>query len=513
MSEPLRLLLVDDSTNDAALLTIQLERMGFDVTTERVQTPEAFDAALDREWDFVIADHSMPGFDSRRALELLKARNLDLPFVIWSGTIPAATAIALMKEGAHDFIAKDDVARLEPVLRRELGHAANREGLRRAELARDQLVVRLESALRAKDEFLAMLGHELRNPLAPIVTAAQILRQQRGGAPSAELDVVERQLRHLVRLVDDLLDVERVAHGKVELRRRPVELAVAVATGVELARPLIDQNKHHLSVEVAEHGLVVDADGARMAQVVSNLLNNAARYTPPGGSISLTAAVEGTEVVLRVVDSGIGIDATMLTTVFDIFVQGAKTTDRKTGGLGLGLAIVRNLMTLHGGTVSASSKGRDCGSEFTIRLPRSLKPADGPPAPLPEVATAGAVGSGARVLVVDDNDDAAEMLADLIRGQGCVVEVACDGPTALAVLERFDPALIILDIGLPGMDGFEVARRIRALPAHKATTLIALTGYGQRSDHERSRSAGFDQHLVKPVQFAQLLGALPTGTT
>jgi PAS domain S-box-containing protein len=302
--------------------------------------------------------------------------------------------------------------------------------------------------------------------------------------------------------VDDLLDVERVAHGKVELRRRPIELAVAVATGVELALPLINQHSHRLSVEVVEHGLVVDADEARLAQVVSNLLNNAARYTPPGGTISLTAAVEGAEVVLRVVDSGVGIDAAMLTTVFDIFVQGAKTMNRKTGGLGLGLAIVRNLIALHGGTVSAASKGRDRGSEFAVRLPRSLQAADGPPAPLPEVATARAVGSGARVLIVDDNDDAAEMLADLIRRYGHVVEVAYDGPAALAVLERFEPVLIILDIGLPGMDGFEVARRIRALPAHETTTLIALTGHGQQSDHDRSRSAGFDRHLVKPVQVA-----------
>lgn len=510
MKTPLRLLHVEDSSDDAELLNIQLRRAGFDVTSKRVETAEEFEAALaGQTWDIVIADHSLPTFDSPHALQVLKNQALDLPFVVMSGAMTAATAVELMQAGAHDFISKDEPARLEPVIRRELREAANRRARRQAEVERENMMTQLEAANRAKDEFLAMLGHELRNPLAPIVTALQLMKLRSDGAPSRERDIIERQVQHLLRLVDDLLDVAKIARGKVELKRRTIELAVVVARGVEIASPLLEQRAHNFSVKVPPRGILVEADEARLAQVVSNLLTNAARYTPPGGDISLTAVVEGSDLVLRVKDSGMGIDADTLPKIFDVFVQGTRAIDRREGGLGIGLALVRNLVALHGGTVSAHSEGRDRGSEFIVRLP--VAPAtDAEPAFLqpPPRAPVQARNGCNQVLIVDDNQDAVEMLAEAVRMEGYEVRVAHDGPTALALLERFTPTVVILDIGLPVMDGYEVARQIRARPEHQTTKIVALTGYGQTSDRERSEQAGFDLHLVKPVELSQLLIAM-----
>jgi len=505
---PLRVLHVEDSINDTELLRIQLARAGFDVTCQRVETAASFATALDDpQWDVIIADHSLPGFGAPYALRLLKARNLDLPFIVMSGTISTQKAVELMKAGAHDFVSKDEPARLEPIIWRELRDAANRRARQQAELDLERMVGQLEAANRSKDEFLAMLGHELRNPLAPIVTALELLKQRGAGTPHRELDVIERQVRHLMRLVDDLFDVAKIARGKVALKRHPIEIAAAVAQGIEIASPLLEQRMHRFSVDVAAKGMRVDADQARLAQVVSNLLTNAARYTPPGGDISLTGTLEGDQVVLRVKDSGIGIDAEMLSNVFDLFVQGTRAIDRREGGLGIGLALVRNLVVLHGGSVSAHSDGADRGSEFTVRLPVT-QAAEVSIAQLAPSAPIEPWAHGRCILIVDDNRDAVEMLADMIRLQGYQVEIAHDGPTALAALEHITPTAIVLDIGLPVMDGFEVAKQIRARPEHRATKLVALTGYGEPADRARSHHAGFDLHLVKPIDISQLLGAI-----
>jgi signal transduction histidine kinase len=506
VSTPLRLLHVEDSSNDAELLLIQLRRAGFDVTSKRVETADELAAALKAEpWDLVIADHSLPTFDAQRALQLLNEQAPDLPFVIMSGTISIPTAVELMQAGAHDFISKDQPARLEPVIRRELRQAANRRARRQAESDRERMMNELQTANQAKDEFLAMLGHELRNPLAPIVTALQLMKLRSDGAASRERDIIERQVQHLLRLVDDLLDVAKIARGKVELKRRPLELGAVIARAVEMASPLLEQRAHNFSVDMPARGVIVEADEARLAQVVANLLTNAARYTPPGGVISLTAVVEGGEVVVRVKDNGIGIEADALSRIFDVFVQGRRSLDRRDGGLGIGLALVRNLVGLHGGTVTAHSEGCDRGSEFIVRIP--VLAASGADSALPPPASAPVPlrSGGSRILVVDDNEDAVEMLAEAARMEGYEVEVAYDGPTALALLDRFTPSVIVLDIGLPVMDGYEVARQIRARPEHRATKLVALTGYGQRSDRVRSEQAGFDLHLVKPVELSQLL--------
>jgi signal transduction histidine kinase/ActR/RegA family two-component response regulator len=362
-----------------------------------------------------------------------------------------------------------------------------------------------ESANRTKDEFLAMLGHELRNPLAPILTALQLLRLRGVEGGDRERTIIERQVRHLVGLVDDLLDVSRITRGKVRLDPQPIELNAVVAKAIELASPLLEQHQHILETDVPRTGLGVMADATRLAQVVSNLLTNAAKYTLPGGRIRISSRSEGADVILSVQDSGIGIDAAMLPRVFDLFTQDHQAADRAQGGLGLGLAIVRSLVALHGGSVSARSDGLGCGSEFTVRLPRIELAA----APIEDVARrqqrASVPSSGVRVLVVDDNEDAAETLADALAAAGHTTAVAPDGPAALRAALEFRPHVALLDIGLPVMDGFELARHFRSDGVHRARTrLVAVTGYGQEHDRQRSAAAGFDDHLVKPVDIDQV---------
>jgi signal transduction histidine kinase len=361
-----------------------------------------------------------------------------------------------------------------------------------------------EAANRAKDEFLAMLGHELRNPLAPIVTALQLLRLRGSAEGESERAVIERQVRHLVGLVDDLLDVSRITRGKIRLKRESVELHDVFTKAIELASPLLEQHQHGLIVDVPKHGLTVLADPARLAQVISNLLTNAAKYTPPGGRIEVQAAVDEADVMLRVKDSGIGIEPAMLPRVFDLFTQERQAIDRAEGGLGLGLAIVRSLMALHGGSVSAHSEGRGRGSEFVIRVPRVVVQPAVPSAGPDAARAANDTPHRRRVLVVDDNEDAATMMVELLRMAGHVAVYAHDGPTALRMAAEFAPDVALLDIGLPVMDGFELARQLRLTPALAGTRLIAVTGYGQEHDRRQSLEAGFDAHLVKPVDVDDL---------
>jgi signal transduction histidine kinase len=360
-----------------------------------------------------------------------------------------------------------------------------------------------EGANRAKDEFLAMLGHELRNPLSPIVTALQLMKL-RGDAADRERTVIERQVAHLTRLVDDLLDVSRIARGKVELKIELVEMAEVVVKAIEMASPLLEQRAHALELDVPRLGLMVKGDSTRLAQVVSNLLTNAAKYTPAGGRIAVTAARRADAVELRVRDNGIGISPDVMAHVFELFVQERQGLDRAHGGLGLGLTIVRNLVQLHGGTVTAESDGMGKGSEFVVRLPVAspqwAPAADSERPPRSRLAA----DVARRVLVVDDNEDSAAMLAEALRLRGHEVRVAHDGPAALTVSATFQPQVAFLDIGLPVMDGYELATRLRQQPGLDRLRLLALTGYGQESDSERSRAAGFHEHLVKPLDLSHL---------
>jgi PAS domain S-box-containing protein len=366
---------------------------------------------------------------------------------------------------------------------------------------------RAEEALRAadreKDEFLALLAHELRNPLAPIRLALEVERQAGadGAAVARARETMARQLANMVRLIDDLLDVSRITKGKVELRREPVELAAVLASAVETSRPLVEAGRHQLSTDLPPNPVWLDADPTRLAQVVANLLNNAAKYTPEGGRIGLSAALTGALVEIRVTDNGVGIPPDVLPRMWELFAQADRSIGRAQGGLGIGLTLVKRLVELHGGTVDAHSAGPGRGSEFIVRLPTVERPAPAGPtrAPVPAPPR-----TSRRVLVVDDNVDGLETLALLLEMSGHQVRTASDGFAALVVAGEFRPEVVLLDIGLPGLDGYEVARRLRADPTFTGMRLIALTGWGQDTDRERSSQAGFDLHLVKPVDPAEL---------
>jgi signal transduction histidine kinase len=362
-----------------------------------------------------------------------------------------------------------------------------------------RLYQEVREADRRKDEFLAILGHELRNPLAPISNALQVLKLPGANGHVAEQarEMMERQVQHMVRLVDDLLDVSRIVRGKVDLRREPVELAAAVARAVETVGPLVEAEGHELTVDLPPEPLRVSADLVRLAQVVGNLLNNAARYTERGGKIWVEGRREGNKAVLKVRDTGIGIAPDVVPRIWDLFVQADRRLKGAHGGMGVGLALVKGLVGLHGGTVEAHSEGPGKGSEFIVSLPLLAPGGAGEgrredEGPSPQAASR-------RVLVVDDNVDAAESLAMLLRLGGHEARVAHDGPSALRLAEAEPPELAFFDIGMPGMDGYELARRFRGHPALKAVVLVALTGWGQDEDRRRTQEAGFDAHEVKPV--------------
>ena len=369
----------------------------------------------------------------------------------------------------------------------------------RAAVALDNclLYARIHEADRRKNEFLAMLAHELRNPLAPVRNAVQILRMpnQQPAKLDWGLDVIERQTLQLVRLVDDLLDVARITQGRISLKLEPVNVTEVMGAALEMSRPLIDARGHELAVTMPSTPLQVHGDYSRIAQILANLLNNAAKYTEPRGRIAMSAAEEDGDVVFRVRDSGIGIRKDMLASVFELFTQADRSLDRSQGGLGIGLTIVQRLASMQNGSVQAFSAGPGRGSEFVVRLPR-LEYAETAPA---SERAAGGVETAHRVLVVDDYVDSAESMAVLLQAEGHEVRIAHEGLTAIKMAPDFKPNLVFLDIGLPGMNGFEVARNLRAMPETKDCVLVAMTGYGQAEDHQRSLENGFDRHFVKPV--------------
>ena len=360
---------------------------------------------------------------------------------------------------------------------------------------------------RRKDEFLAMLSHELRNPLAPIINAVQMLRIQQsasGSSPQA-CEMIERQVGQLVHLVDDLLEVSRISTGRIHLQRKPANLRTIVECSVETVRPLIDQHRHVLAVSLPSASLWIDGDSTRLEQVVVNLLTNAAKYTADGGQIWLSLLQEGHEAVLQVRDSGVGIAPELLPRIFDLFTQAERSLDRSQGGLGIGLCLVQRLVQMHGGQVAVSSVLGQ-GSEFVVRLPL-LQTAEPPSLPTP-TQNAPPRGSSLRILVVDDNIDSAMSLAMLLNEFGHDVRTAHDGPTALEVALDCRPDVALLDIGLPGLSGYEVAKWMRQQSLLQKSVLVAMTGYGQESDRQRSQAAGFDHHLVKPVKFEKVLEIL-----
>jgi signal transduction histidine kinase/CheY-like chemotaxis protein/PAS domain-containing protein len=426
----------------------------------------------------------------RPVLELVEPGSLLLVPLGAAGAVIGCIALVLSRSSTASYSGSD------------LGFAE--ELARRCSVAieKARLYEQAQNSIRSRDAFMAILGHELRNPLAPITTALHLmkLRDPRG---QREQEVIARQVKHLTRLVDDLLDISRIERGKIELSRKPMQLAEIVAKAVEMTSPLLEQRRHRLDIDVPAAGLPLMADETRMAQVVANLLTNAARYTNEGGCIWIRAVRDGKDLVLSVRDNGIGMTPELLPRVFDLFTQGPRTIDRSQGGLGLGLSLVRSFVTLHGGSVEARSEGVNKGSELIVRLPSMLMelvPRVASPA-LPEERPRLA---GRRILLVDDNADAAELLSEMLCASGHEVAVALDGPSALALAAGFNPDVAILDIGLPVMDGYELASRLSQLLTPRPL-LVALTGYAQERDRRRAREAGFDEHITKPVDPEHLL--------
>jgi signal transduction histidine kinase/ActR/RegA family two-component response regulator len=367
----------------------------------------------------------------------------------------------------------------------------------------------LRAADQLKDEFLATLAHELRNPLAPISTGLSLLTEaNEPEIANRTLPIMQRQVRHMVRLIDDLLDVSRITRGKLELKRQRISLASAIEAAIEASLPAIQRAEHTLSTHSSDEPLFVDADPTRLAQVISNLLNNAAKYTPNRGNLELSVRREGSQVAIAVTDNGLGIPKDCLADVFEMFNQVDQSLHRAQGGLGIGLALVRKLVEMHGGSVAAQSPGLNQGSTFTVRLPLSFAPTA-----ISEPAADFRVRAGKeRVLVVDDNDDAAELLALMLKQAGYQTTTVYDGPAALEAAQAVAPQIVILDIGLPSMSGYEVAKRLRADARFAEVALIALTGWGTPQDQRKALAAGFDVHLTKPVAAEELHAALRRAT-
>jgi two-component system CheB/CheR fusion protein len=366
---------------------------------------------------------------------------------------------------------------------------------------------KITEAVRRRDQFLAMLSHELRNPLGAIVTAASTLHVAEPGGPmnGRAMDVISRQSRQMARLLDDLLEASRVTQNKIDLRKEVVDLGAIAREAADAIRAEMDERGLEFATHIDSGPMGVYGDPARLQQIHANLLSNAAKYTQRGGHVELRVRRDGADAVASVKDDGMGIGAEMVDSIFDLFVQGSRTLDRASGGLGVGLTLVRSLVTMHGGTVTAHSDGEGRGSEFVVRLPLATRTAE---FPLPSVGTAPLAGAGARILVVEDNADSRDVLCALLQQAGFDCRTAATGRIGLEMLDEFRPAVVILDLGLPELDGLEVARQIRARPNHAAVRLIALTGYGQAADRAATLQAGFDAHLVKPAQAERLLALL-----
>ena len=485
---------VDDTDAARYAKSRILSRAGFDVI-EAASGVEALQRAAADKPALVLLDTRLPdinGFEVCRQLKEDAATRHILILQTSASYIGIGDKVRALETGADNYL-------FEPIEPEEL--VANvRALLRLGRVERE-----LRDVDRRKDEFLAILAHELRNPLGPIRSAVELLRHLDPYAPPAQENarqMIIRQTDHMVRLVEDLLDVSRISQGKIAVRKETLHLNKVVTAAIETADPAIQRGRHTLSVSLPEHDLCVEGDEVRLAQAVSNLLNNAAKFTPPGGRIGISVREDGGQAVVCVSDNGIGIDPKDADQIFSMFAQGRHTAERVQDGLGIGLSLVRTLVDLHGGTVSARSEGAGKGSTFEIRLPTCAPPNDSAGAAQQEPQQA---LRQRRILVVDDNSDSAEMLASLLEYAGHDIATANDGASALAQARAFRPHLAILDIGLPDMSGYALAQAIRKLPGLEQVALVALTGYGQQKDRDDALAGGFDHHLTKPVTFDTLV--------
>jgi len=500
---PVALILnVDDNDASRYVKSRIMRGAGFEVI-EAATGSAARRLIAERAPDLILLDVKLPD-DNGRVLAREIKQNPDTAQVVVLQTsashVDTANRVASLDAGADGYL-------VEPIEAEELvAHVRALLRMRKAEQEAHAALAALREADRRKDEFLAMLAHELRNPLAPIRNAVELLRvSEKADVRERAREMVGRQVAHLARLVDDLLDVSRITQRKIVLRRSTAALDSILESAVETVRPLMDLQGHDFRVTQPEAKLWIHVDAVRMAQAVGNLLHNAAKFTPKGGRIALEAAHEDGDLVIRVEDNGVGITPETLASAFDLFTQADRSLDRSQGGLGIGLSLVKGLVEMHGGTVSAKSAGAGKGSIFTMRLPLA-----GIERQEPKPVAERPAGSAAahRILVVDDNFDAAESMQLMLEKSGHAVAVVHDGLEALDAARDFRPDVVLLDIGLPGMDGFELAAALRALPETSRAHLIAVSGYGQDKDRARSAKAGIDLHLVKPVDPAKLHDAI-----
>jgi signal transduction histidine kinase len=533
---PINILLVDDEPRNLTVLESILTDPGYRLV--RAESPnQALLLLVQEEFALIILDIQMPGMSGFELAQMVKQRKktAGVPIIFltayYSDTEHVLEgydtgAVDYLHKPVNPLILRSKVAvfvalhrtkrateQTNAALMAEIAHRRRVEGQLlnlnlELEDRVDQRMSELNDAHRRKDEFLATLAHELRNPLAPIRSALQILKRNPLDAETTQqiAEVMDRQVHHLVRLIDDLLDVSRVMEGKIELRTERIEMASAVSSAVETVQSQVDSKGHKLEVCLPSESFLVEADPVRLTQIIGNLLTNATKYTEASGHIWISAERVGNHVVLRVRDSGIGIASDMLSHIFELFVQVDQTATRSQGGLGIGLTLVKNLVEMHKGDVTANSQGLGKGSEFVVRLPLATHET------VPHQVDGGPCNRTAlkrlRLLVVDDNKDAAIMLGMLLRLRGHEVRIAHNGATALEIATDFKPEVIFLDIGMPGMDGYDVARNMRKRPGLENVFLVALTGWGQQSDRQRATEAGFDCHLTKPAESIAIEGIL-----
>jgi signal transduction histidine kinase len=527
-ADRVNILLVDDQPGKLLAYEAMLSELGENLI-KASSGREALEHLLRTDITIVLMDVSMPELDGFELAEIIRGHPRYQKTAIIFVSAVHLTDLDRLKgyeSGAVDYVSVPVVPELlrakvsvfaelyrktrelEKLTRELERRVAERTAELEASVARQiELAEQLLEADRRKDEFLALLAHELRNPLAPVRNAAGIMRMKVSQDPELIWchDVIERQAKQLTRLVDDLLDVSRITRGKITLRVETLDLGGVIAGAVETSHPLIDSMGHTLNVIVPEQPLMVRGDPTRLTQIIANLLNNAAKYQQEHGRIDLRIMREGEEAVIVVKDGGIGIAPEMLTRIFELFTQAERAPDRAQGGLGIGLSLVQQMVELHGGTVHAKSDGPGLGSEFVVRLPCL-------PESMPETSNGSSQPSHSaetprRILVVDDSIDAAESMAMLLRLRGHDVQVAHNGYDALQLAADTPPSVVLLDIGLPGMDGYEVCRRFRQSGMEK-TRIIAMTGYGLEQDRQRAKAAGFDVHTVKPVAFSELVKLL-----
>ncbi len=503
---PIHFLLVDDLEENLLSLEALLRRDELVLLKAR-SGDEALELLLHNEVALALIDVQMPGLNGFELAELMRGneRTRRIPIIfVTAGSTDSQRRFRGYEAGAVDFIQKPiepDILRSKVAVFFELYRQQQQ-----ITMQRDELQVQaeaLQEADRRKDEFLAILAHELRNPLAPIRHGLDVLRKGSSDTGTSNiLDMMDRQMVHLIRLIDDLLDVSRVSQGKIELRTEKIEVADVVRNAVEASQPLIDAQNHTLTVDLSAEPLWIDADLTRLSQVLGNLLNNAAKYTPSGGQIRLSTRPEGGAANIVISDNGVGIPAEMQSEVFDLFAQVEDHLDRSQGGLGIGLALVKRLVSMHGGTVSAKSEGAGKGSSFTVSIPLVDPPSFQPQAL--NATTPPASTAPLRILLVDDTIEVAEAIGWMLEAINHDYITIHDGRAAVASAIKYRPDVILLDIGLPGMDGYSVCKALREEELFHHTPIVAMTGWGQDQHKSAAAEAGFTHHLVKPVSLSDL---------